>query len=454
LRDIFIFLCLFGMAGAALYRPWLMTFTYLYTDLIQPQRLSYYLFRGVPISLIIAILSVFLFAGDRKKNLRINIVQVFMLLFVGWFTLTSFRAVIQDSAVWFKWDAAWKSVIFGGLFLPLVLATRRRIEAALCLTILCVGLVTMSGAMKTLVGGGGYGQLKMIVDSNTGLYESSTISTVAIAIIPLILYAYKHSSLVGRTKWTKVIAIGLCASSLLIVIGTEARTGLVCTTALAGMYFLRSRRKLLFALLGGIVISAAIPALPQTFKDRMLTITAPNEEESAATRTSVWSWTLDFVKTHPLGGGFRINRINSFDVQVPVRGPDGSILRYIASKQIARAFHSSYFEVLAEQGWPGLVLYLSIVLGALAQLGAMMRRYAKAAPDERWKHDLAQTMYRTIVVFMVGGAFTGVAYQTTLYMMIALALAHMQIDATARKGLARTAIRLHPRMTRPALATA
>jgi len=453
LRDIFIFLCLFGMAGAAFYRPWLMTFTYLYADLIQPQRLSYYLFRGVPVSLIIAILAVTLFLGDRKKNLRLNIVQFLMISFVGWFTITSFRAVIQDNFVWFKWDAAWKSVIFGGVFLPLVLATRRRIEAALCLTVLCVGLVAVSGALKTLAGGGGYRELKMIVDSNNGLYESSTISTAGMAIIPLVLYLYKHSALVGQNIWTKLIAIGLCASSLLIVVGTEARTGLICVATLAAMYFVRSRRKPLFAIMAVVVVAAAIPALPQSFKSRMLTIAAPSEDVSAATRTNVWSWTLDFAKSHPLGGGFRVNRLTSFKVVVPVRGPDGTILRYSEVDEIARAFHSSYFEVLAEQGWPGLVLYLSIIGGTLVQLGSMMRRYAKAVPEDRWKHDLAQTMFRTIVVYAVGGAFVGIAYQTALYIVIAIALAHMQVDATARSAVAKTTMRLRPRNIRVAMAS-
>ncbi len=453
MRDIFIFLCLFGMAGAAFYRPWLMTFTYLYADLIQPQRLSYYLFRGVPVSLIIAILAVTLFLGDRKKNLRLNIVQFLMISFVGWFTITSFRAVIQDNFVWFKWDAAWKSVIFGGVFLPLVLATRRRIEAALCLTVLCVGLVAVSGALKTLAGGGGYRELKMIVDSNNGLYESSTISTAGMAIIPLVLYLYKHSALVGQNIWTKLIAIGLCASSLLIVVGTEARTGLICVATLAAMYFVRSRRKPLFAIMAVVVVAAAIPALPQSFKSRMLTIAAPSEDVSAATRTNVWSWTLDFAKSHPLGGGFRVNRLTSFKVVVPVRGPDGTILRYSEVDEIARAFHSSYFEVLAEQGWPGLVLYLSIIGGTLVQLGSMMRRYAKAVPEDRWKHDLAQTMFRTIVVYAVGGAFVGIAYQTALYIVIAIALAHMQVDATARSAVAKTTMRLRPRNIRVAMAS-
>ena len=454
MRDIFIFLCLFGLAAAALWRPWLMTLTYLYTDLIQPQRLSYYLFRGVPLSLIIAIAAVLLFVTDRKKNLRLNFVQVLMALFVLWFTFTSSRAIIQDSQVWFKWDSAWKAVVFGGLFLPMVLSTRRRIEAAICLTILCIALVTTSGAMKTLSGGGGYSQLKMIVDVNKGLYESSTIGTVGVAIIPLILYIYKHCSLVERTAWTRLAVVGLCASSILIVIGTEARTGLVCIVALALMYFVRAKRKLVFAAGMAVALAVSVPLLPQSFIDRMSTILHPNEEVSAATRTNVWGWALDFVKQHPFGGGFRVSRLTSFDLTIPVRGPDGTVIRMAIVKERARAFHSSYVEVLAEQGWPGLFLYLGIIGGTLVQLGSMMRRYHNGAPEDRWRHDLAQAMFRALAVYAIGGMFTGVAYQTTLYMVVAIALAHIQIDATRRALVTRSATPSQGRFARPAQASA
>ena len=374
MRDIFIFFCMMGLAAAALWRPWLMTFTYLYTDLIQPQQLSYYLFQGVPLGLIFAILAILLWLSDKKKNIRFNIVQGLMFTFFVWFTITSLRAVIQDHQVWFKWDSAWKAVIFGGLFLPMVLSTRRRIEAAICLTVLCVGLVTVSGGMKTLGGGGGYNELKMIVEVNHGLYESSTIGTVGIALIPLILYLYKHSPLVGQNIWTKIAAAGLCASSVLIVIGTEARTGLVCVAVLALMYFAKSKNKVLFAAGAAVALVAAIPVLPQSFTDRMKTIIHPSEESSAATRKAVWGWAFNFVKTHPLGGGFRVNRLTNITITVPsVRASTGR--KAVTINQEARAFHSSYIEVLAEQGWPGLFLYVGIIGGTLVQLGAMMRRY-------------------------------------------------------------------------------
>lgn len=442
MRDLAIILFLLGLVFLGIYRPWLMTIAYLYTDIIQPQRLSFSALRSLPINFILGAAAVVLFMFDKKKNLAFGIVQGLMLAFVLWFTITSNMAVIQDEQVWFKWDSAWKSVVFAGVFMPLILSTRRRIETAIALLILCVALVSVSGGLKTLAGGGGYGDLRMIVDINKGIYESSTISTVGVAIIPLILYMYRHSPLVGRTRVTQIAKWGLIASSLLILVGTEARTGLVCLAALAAMLFWRARRKL--AIVAGVVAVSivALPFLPPSFVKRMETIAAPEEDRSASTRTEVWGWTLDFVQERPLGGGFRVSRLTRITVELPKRAPDGVIIGYTKVEQRARAFHSSYFEVLGEHGWPGLFLYVAIIAASLLKLARLRARHLGAPPEDLWIRDLAQALYRSILLYAIGGLFVGLAFQTTLYMFLGLGVATTQLIAAKRAAAARLAIPL------------
>ena len=49
---------------------------------------------------------------------------------------------------------------------------------------------------------------------------------------------------------------------------------------------------------------AAIPFLPSSFTERMGTIKTYKADASASTRLAVWQWTMDYAKTHPMGGGF------------------------------------------------------------------------------------------------------------------------------------------------------
>ena len=91
------------------------------------------------------------------------------------------------STAWEKWDWVWKGLAFA-FFLPFTLRTKLRIEAALLFLTLSAGAIIIVGGIKTVLSGGGYGVLNLMVDNNSGLYESSTISTIAIGLIPVILW--------------------------------------------------------------------------------------------------------------------------------------------------------------------------------------------------------------------------------------------------------------------------
>jgi len=128
------------------------------------------------------------------------------------------------------------------IFLPLTLKTRLRLEALALFMVLCAGTLIITGGIKTLASGGGYGVLVLLVDNNSGLYEGSIISTVAICIIPLILWLAHHGTIFPPDWRVKLFAYALIFSALLIPVGTQARTGLVCigVWAVLQLRFVRS----------------------------------------------------------------------------------------------------------------------------------------------------------------------------------------------------------------------
>jgi O-antigen ligase len=154
-----------------------------------------------------------------------------------------------------------------------------------------------------------------------------------------------------------LFAAGLIFACLLIPIGTEARTGLVCIAVL-GIVTLRDvKRRMVYMTMVGLAAIVAIPFLPQTFTSRMETISSYKADESASTRIAVWAWTWDYVKHKPLGGGFEAYRQNRLRVQTSGSVDLGSV--QVIDAQVledrGRAYHSSYFEMLGEQGFPGLI---------------------------------------------------------------------------------------------------
>lgn len=443
MRDLFLLGFLFVLIAAAFARPYLMTMAYIYVDLVQPQRITYYLLNAAPISLIMAILAVLFFLlFDDKRNLRFGRIQMLMTVWLVWVTITTIFVAQLPEPAWVKWDSSWKAIGFG-IFLPFVLRTRLRIEAALFFLVLCVGTITVVGGIKTLLGGGGYGALSLLVDNNTGLYEGSTIAMVSVALIPLILYLYKHNTLFERTLLFKLATAGLIFSALLMPIGTEARTGLICVAVLGMMLFLRAKRKLVIGVAAVAAIGLGWPMLPDSFTGRMSTIKTHDEDSSASTRVAVWNWTLDFVQDHPFGGGFGAYRLNKVEVVVKSREGGAQSMK-VATRVIeekARAYHSAYFEALGEHGYPGLLIYLGMLIVALTQLMGITRRFSKDQGDNLWIADLSRALSRTLIIFMVGATFIGVAFQTTLYILLALAASVAQIVAV-RDSLAQREARL------------
>ena len=415
MRDIFILGFIFFLICAAMARPFLMSMAYIYVDLVSPQRITFYLLNAIPFSMIMAILAI-LFWGlldDKKGNAKFGRLQIMMVMMIVWITLTTALSQLPQYS-WIKWSTAWKSIAFG-VFLPYVLRTRQRIEVALYFVVLCVGVLTITGGIKTLAGGGGYGTLNLMVESNSGLYEGSTISAVAVALIPVLLYLYRHNTLFHRSLLYKLATGGLIFSALLIPIGTEARTGLICIAVLGFMLFLKSQRKFVTVIVLVVGTAVAMPLLPSSFTSRMGTIKTHKEDESASTRVAVWSWTMDYVKSHPLGGGFDVYRLDK--VEYDVETPNGGTRRV---EDHARAFHSSYFETLGEHGYPGLALYIALQVVAILQMRGVARRFRKAGPEDAWIRDLANTLQQVLLIFMAGSAFVGIAFQTTLYILLAL----------------------------------
>ena len=187
MRDLAFIGFLLALFGMGLRRPFLFVLAYVYIDIVSPQRLTYMLLNSLPISLIAGAAA---FGGwlvfDDKKDCRVAPRQGLILLLILYCGITTRTADFPAEAL-DKWDWVWKALAFAA-FLPLTLRTRLRIEALLLFMTLSAASIVIVGGIKTLFSGGGYGELNLMVANNSGLYEGSIISAVAICIIPIVLW--------------------------------------------------------------------------------------------------------------------------------------------------------------------------------------------------------------------------------------------------------------------------
>jgi O-antigen ligase len=403
-------------------RPYVWVLSYLYVDIVSPQKISWFLLAKLPLSLIVFVAA---FGGwllaDDKRDSRFTLRQTLLLLLLLYCGATTLAADFPLEAA-DKWSWVWKALLFA-LFLPLTLRTRLRIEAALLCMILSAATLTIDGGIKTALGGGGYGELRLFINNNTGLFEGSIISCVAIAIIPVIIWLMKHGTVFPPDWRVKVFGLALIFSCLLIPIGTQTRTGLVCIAVLALISLRTAKRRFLYLGLMAALALIAVPFLPQKFTARMSTIENHQADESASTRVAVWKWTWEYVQDHPFGGGFDAYRGNHLRYETQAVEHDGNTAEVSSNvvEDKARAYHSSFFEMLGEQGWPGFILWIWLQLSGLWQMERLRRRWKdRTGADEQWQAPLANALQQAQVVYLVGSLFVGIAYQPFILMLIAM----------------------------------
>ncbi len=419
MRDLAFIGFLFALLGMGLRKPFLFVLLYVYIDIVSPQRLTYFLLNAVPISLVAVGLAVAAWLIiDDKRDSRVAPRQGLILLLLIYCGITTSGADFPIEAAE-KWDWVWKTLAFAA-FLPLTLRTKLRIEALLLFMVLSASSIIIVGGIKTLASGGGYGELNLMVSNNSGLYEGSIISTVAICIIPLILWFSKHGTIFPSDWRVKTFCYALVFACLLIPVGTSARTGLVCIALLAVLMLRDVKRKLLYVSMLGLVGLAAIPFLPSAFSERMGTIKTYQADESASTRLAVWQWTWNYAKQHPFGGGFEAYRQNNirYDTVKTVGTGTGAKVERSLTVDKSRAYHSSYFEMLGEQGWPGLIAWLTISLIGIVRMEVIRRRYRNETGDKAWIAPLAGALQYAHLIYLVGGAFVGIAFQSFMFMLV------------------------------------
>ncbi|MGZ8286671.1 MAG: putative O-glycosylation ligase, exosortase A system-associated, partial [Allosphingosinicella sp.] len=82
-----------------------------------------------------------------------------------------------------------------------------------------------------------------------------------------------------------------------------------------------------------------------------------------------------------------------------------------------RAWHSAYFEMLGEQGYPGLILFLLIHGAGLVRMEVLRRRYRQRT-DLAWVSPLATALQHFQIIYLVGASFVAIAYTPFTLMII------------------------------------
>lgn len=231
--------------------------------------------------------------------------------------------------------------------------------------------------------------------------------------LPMIRYLYLET----QNKWIRYGLLGVFTLAIFAIIGTTSRGGFLGLVAVGTALVWKSRqRTTIFFLV--IVFGAALAVfVPQKWVDRMETIENYEEDASAMGRLNAWTFGYRLARENPLtGGGFR-----------PYLDSD-LYMRLVPNASRPRSLHSIYFEVLADHGFIGLGIFLTLLL-ATWKAFARVRRLTKEKSDLMWANNLASMGQASLMGYMAAGAFQNLAYFDHIYTVIAISavlLAYLQ----------------------------
>jgi probable O-glycosylation ligase (exosortase A-associated) len=209
-----------------------------------------------------------------------------------------------------------------------------------------------------------------------------------------------------QNRWLKRLFATLFVLTIPVVFFTYSRGALVGLAVVLLMMFLKSRRR---AVLIPVVAAGALVAVyfaPDAWKERM-DLTRPQAmDASALSRLNSWAYARALAADYPLtGGGFATFTPELYEQYAPV------------VTETAYGPHSVYFQVLAEHGYIGLVLYLCLVLSCFVTT-RRLRKAARARGDLEVAH-YADMLQLSLIAFQTSGIFLGLAYFDYYFTIVA-----------------------------------
>jgi probable O-glycosylation ligase (exosortase A-associated) len=182
-------------------------------------------------------------------------------------------------------------------------------------------------------------------------------------------------------------------------ISSQSRGALVTMGALIPLLLWHSKRKYLAVPVIVLGIFVALAVLPEQWFGRMHTIGTYQEDQSAMGRIEVWKDGIAYAFSNPITGA-------GFEGWVWVT---------------ARDWHSAYVEVLAEHGFIGFFLWLSLVYGTILNL-TRLPRLTRHIPEMKWVSHYAYMLRASLVTYAVGSVFLGITYWDLLYQLVFIAV--------------------------------
>jgi probable O-glycosylation ligase (exosortase A-associated) len=388
MRDIAITLIVLAGCLYTLQRPYIGVLLWSWLSYMNPHRLAFGFAYNMPFAQITALVLMGSMAMSKEsKKIPINTITIIWILFIILMGISTYFAYFPDDAM-IQYVKVIKIQLI--VFITMMLITDlTRLNHLIWVIALSIGYYSAKGGVFTIATGGGHivwGPTDSFIEGNNEL------AVATLMVIPLMAYLYQVSQ-------HKVLKRGLLAAmplSFVAAIGTQSRGALLAFIVVALFFWMKSDKKVLLGT-GMMFISIGILAfMPASWYQRMDTIQTYEEDASAMGRLNAWEYAYNVANHKFLGMGF--------DSWTPI-----TFAQYAPNPNDVHAAHSIYFSVLADHGWPGLILFLLIFNLTWKKLKVLIKN-TDDKPESKDINFLAKMLQVSFIAYFVGGAFLSLSY--------------------------------------------
>ena len=388
MRDLLITLIVIVGCIYTLKKSYIGVLLWSWLGYMNPHRLAYGFAYSMPFAQITAIvLIVSTVISKEKKGIPINNITILWFGFILWMSITTVFAFFPDAAMK-QYIKVMKIQL--PIFITILLITdMEKMKQLLWVIALSIGYYSVKGGIFTILTGGGF---KVFGPMGTFIEDNNALAVAVLMVIPILIFLRQCAN----KTWIRHGLLFAIVTSAFTVVGSQSRGAFLAIIAVAGLYWLKSKGKVVTGIIIAVLGLVLLAFMPESWHKRMDTINTYEQDPSAMGRLNAWEYAYNAANHNIVGLGFESWSAPTFAMYAP-------------NPADVHAAHSIYFCVLADHGWIGLLLYLAVFFMAWRRLSSIVKRTSQVSSLIEIEN-LAKMMQVSLLAYLVGGAFLSLSY--------------------------------------------
>lgn len=386
---------------------------------------------GLPLAQIAIIGFIVSFFLKKREHYNKNIQNVLILAYLFWFFISYLFSFEHDLA-WQAWVDFSKWVII--YFLLINTINDRSKMYIFLFVLLFLNFKYAQFASRLWIASGFYSDPRGLNAGGgigAGFFQNPNDFGVAINSVLGLSYCMMQSDLTRvagfRMRWFHLI----CVVSMIIgILASSSRGAAVGLGAISLAIWYKSERKMISVALLIVFASILIGLIPEDNWARFQKM-GTEEDASGQSRLALWEAGMRMASEYPITGV----------------GPNNFIYvntqKYLSEHHEVQ--HNVFVQAVSELGYPGLILFVSMILCCFYNQRKSRKILLQKRIDEPFLVGLSHGLDLSMVGFVVNGFFITVLYYPFFWMLLILSVALIDIvERLEPKGKLQSMPGIHP----------